>query len=71
MTPTAWTGRLLIAGGLVLVALGVIFLIIGRLPRLPGDLVIQRPNVTVYFPLGMMILVSLVLTFLLNLLLRR
>ncbi len=38
---------------------------------LPGDLVIQRPNVTVYFPLGMMILVSLVLTFLLNLLLRR
>ncbi len=71
MTPMAWTGRLLIAGGLVLVALGVIFLITGRLPRLPGDLVIQRPNVTVYFPLGMMILVSLVLTFLLNLLLRR
>ncbi len=71
MTPMAWTGRLLIAGGLVLVALGVIFLIAGRLPRLPGDLVIQRSNVTVYFPLGMMILVSLVLTFLLNVLLRR
>ncbi len=64
-------GRLLIAAGLVLVVLGVIVLIAGRLPRLPGDVVVQRPNVTVYVPLGTMILVSLVLTFLLNVLLRR
>lgn len=71
MTPIASMGRLLIAAGLVLVALGVIFLLAGRLPRLPGDILVQRPNVTVYFPLGTMILVSLVLTFLLNILLRR
>ncbi len=71
MTPMASMGRLLIAAGLVLVALGVIFLLASRLPRLPGDILVQRPNVTVYFPLGTMILVSLVLTFLLNILLRR
>ena len=71
VTPMASMGRLLIAAGLVLVALGVLFLIAGRLPRLPGDVVVQRPNVTVYVPLGTMILVSLVLTFLLNVLLRR
>ncbi len=71
MTPMASMGRLLVAAGLVLVALGAIFLIAGRLPRLPGDVVFQRPNVTVYVPLGTMILVSLVLTFLLNILLRR
>ncbi|MEJ5199062.1 MAG: DUF2905 domain-containing protein [Anaerolineae bacterium] len=62
-------GRLLayIGGGLLL--LGLLFILIGRLPglgRLPGDIVIQRGNLTVYIPLGTMLVVSLLLTLILN-----
>jgi hypothetical protein len=38
-----------------------------RLGRLPGDIVIQRDNFTLYIPLGTMIVLSLVLSLLLNL----
>ena len=66
-------GRLLIGGALVLLVLGVLFLLLGRLgiDRLPGDFVFRRGNLTVYFPIGVMILVSVVATILLNLFLRR
>jgi hypothetical protein len=39
--------------------------------RLPGDVVIRRGNFTFYAPIGLMILVSVVATLVLNLLLRR
>ncbi len=66
-------GRLLIGGALVLLVLGGLFLLLGRLglDRLPGDLVFRRGNLTVYFPIGLMILLSVVGTIVLNLLLRR
>jgi hypothetical protein len=66
-------GKLLIGGALVLLVLGVIFLLLGRfgLERLPGDLVFRRGNFTVYAPIGLMLVVSIVLTVLLNLFLRR
>ncbi len=66
-------GRLLIGGAIVLLVLGGLFFLLGRfgLDRLPGDLVFRRGNVTVYFPIGLMILLSLVGTILLNLFLRR
>ncbi len=56
-----------------MLVLGVIFLLLGRfgLDRLPGDFVFRRGNITVYAPIGLMILVSIVLTVLLNLFLRR
>jgi DUF2905 family protein len=38
---------------------------------LPGDIVIRRGNFTLYAPIGLMILASVVLTVLLNLLSRR
>jgi len=38
---------------------------------MPGDMVIQRPNVTVYIPIGTMILISVLLTLILNFVLRR
>ncbi|MFQ3660967.1 MAG: DUF2905 domain-containing protein [Chloroflexaceae bacterium] len=63
-------GRWFIVIGLVLIGLGVLFLLLGRLPwpgRLPGDIVIERPGLTVYIPLGTMLLLSLVLTVLANL----
>ena len=66
-------GRLLIGGALVLLVLGGLFLLLGRLglERLPGDLVFRRGNFTVYFPIGIMILLSVVGTIVLNVLLRR
>ena len=66
-------GRLLIGGALVLLVLGGLFLLLGRLgvDRLPGDLVFRRGNFTVFFPIGLMILLSVVGTVVLNILLRR
>jgi len=66
-------GKLLIVGGLVLAALGAILLLIGRLPAgmLPGDILVQRKNFTFFFPIATSIVVSLVLTLLLNLFFRR
>jgi hypothetical protein len=62
--------RLLIVAGALLIALGLLWPWLGKLPlgRLPGDLVIQRPHFTLYFPLTTMILVSAVLTLILWLL---
>ena len=66
-------GKLLIGGAIVLLVLGGLFLLLGRfgLDRLPGDLVFKRGNFTVYFPIGLMILLSIVGTILLNIFLRR
>ena len=66
-------GKLLIGGAIVLLVLGVIFLLLGRFgfDRLPGDLVFRRGSFTIYAPIGLMILVSVLLTILLNLFFRR
>jgi hypothetical protein len=66
-------GRILIGVAIVLLVLGALFLLLGRfgIDRLPGDLVFRRGNVTVYFPIGLMILLSIVGTILLNLFFRR
>jgi hypothetical protein len=63
-------GRWLIAAGAVLAGLGVILLLVGRVPagvRLPGDVVVRRGNFTFYFPLATSILLSLLLTLLFSL----
>jgi hypothetical protein len=67
-------GRLLIVFGLVIVLAGVVLLVADRIPglgRLPGDLVVRRGPVTVYFPLASSIVLSILLTILLNLFWRR
>jgi hypothetical protein len=66
-------GKLLIGGAVVLLLLGGMFLLLGRagLDRIPGDLVFRRGNMMVYFPIGLMILLSIVGTILLNLFFRR
>jgi Protein of unknown function (DUF2905) len=66
-------GKLLIGGAVVLLVLGGLLLLLGRfgLERLPGDLVFRRGNFTVYFPIGLMILLSIVATILLNFFFRR
>jgi hypothetical protein len=71
MTPFGSMGKLLIVMGVALVLLGLLITAMGRLPRLPGDIVIERPTVRVYVPIATMILVSVVLTIILNVLVRR
>ena len=66
-------GKLLIGGAVVLLLLGGLFFLLGRfgVDRLPGDLVFRRGNNTLYFPIGLMILLSVVGTIVLNILFRR
>ena len=66
-------GKLLVGAAVALLVVGGLFLLLSRigLDRLPGDLVFRHGNLTVYFPIGVMILLSIVGTILLNLFLRR
>jgi multisubunit Na+/H+ antiporter MnhG subunit len=66
-------GKLLLAGAVVLLVIGGLFLVLGRfgIDRLPGDVVFRRGNATIYFPIGLMILLSIVGTIVLNLVFRR
>lgn len=67
-------GRLLIFAGLAIAALGVLLALGGRIPylgRLPGDIFVQRGQSNFYFPIVTCILISVVLTLLLNLFARR
>jgi hypothetical protein len=66
-------GKLLIGGAVVLLVLGGVLFLLGRMgvDRLPGDLVLRRGNITLYFPIGLMILLSVVGTIVLNIILRR
>lgn len=63
--------RLLIVAGLVLVAVGVLWFVAERLGlglgRLPGDLVVKRKNFALYVPIVTSLVLSLVVTVLLNL----
>lgn len=66
-------GKALVGGAAVLLVVGGLMLLLSRfgLERLPGDLIFRRGNMTVYFPIGLMILISIVGTILLNIFLRR
>jgi len=59
--------RTLIIVGLVLVAAGLLWPWLSKLPlgRLPGDIVIEREGFRFYFPLTTMVLVSAVVSLLL------
>jgi hypothetical protein len=59
--------RFLIIIGVVFVALGLLWPYVQRLGlgRLPGDIVIDRPGFTFYFPLATSIIVSVALSLLL------
>ena len=66
-------GKMLILLGIVLVGLGVVLSLAGRLPwlgRLPGDIVIRREHFVFVFPLATCLVVSVVLSVLFYLLRR-
>ena len=60
-------GRMLMIVGGLLVLLGAVFTLGGRIPwlgRLPGDIINERPNVKFYFPFATSILISIILSLL-------
>ncbi len=67
MSPGSELGRILIIGGAVLIAAGLMFLYggkIGWLGHLPGDLHFRGRNFSFYFPLASSLLISLILSLL-------
>lgn len=63
------TGKYLIFGGLLLLALGVLIYFfhdkLHWVGRLPGDIRVEKPGFRFYFPITTMIVLSAVLSFLL------
>ena len=58
-------GKTFIYLGIVLVIVGLVVSLVGRVPwlgHLPGDIAIQRGRFTFYFPLTTCILISLVVS---------
>lgn len=70
-------GRLVLWVGLAIAAAGLVMMFadkipgIDRLGRLPGDIAIKRENFSFHFPVVTSIIVSIVLTVLLNIFFRR
>lgn len=66
-------GKLLLGMALILAILGVGALVLAKLgvERLPATLTWHSDNVTVFVPIGLMVVVSIVATILLNVFLRR
>ena len=58
-------GRSLIYIGIVLVVLGLLFSLGGKIPwlgHLPGDIYVQRGRFTFYFPVTTCLLISIIMT---------
>lgn len=65
MSEFSGIGRLLIIAGIILVTMGVVILLYGKLPflgKLPGDILIKKKNFTFYFPLTTGIILSILIT---------
>jgi len=56
--------KYLIITGVILVVLGILWPWLGNLPlgRLPGDIMINRPNLKIYFPIMTMVVISLAIS---------
>ena len=66
-------GKILLIAGLALCAAGALLWLAGHwnLPRLPGDISIERPGFKFYFPLTTCLLISALLTFIMWLVRKR
>ncbi|WP_042682166.1 DUF2905 domain-containing protein [Anaerosalibacter massiliensis] len=62
-------GKILILMGIILLIFGVIIILGGKigLGKLPGDIFIKRGNFTFFFPIVSSLIISLILTIILNL----
>lgn len=67
-------GKFLIIFGLLIVLIGFLLSFAGKIPiigKLPGDILIERRNFTLYLPIGTSILLSVLLSLIFFLLSKR
>jgi len=59
--------KILIAAGIILVLTGLLSPYLGKIPlgKLPGDIIIDKPNFKIYIPITTMVLTSLLLSLIL------
>jgi len=64
------TGKWIIAAGIIIVVIGILIYFfhdkLSWLGKLPGDIRIEKENFRFYFPITTMIIISVVLTLLIN-----
>ena len=62
--------KTLIAIGIAILVIGLLWPWLSRLPlgRLPGDIIINRPNLKIYIPITTMVLISVIISVILWLL---
>lgn len=66
-------GKILLIMGGVIVLFGLILVLSPHIPflgRLPGDIAVKRENFSFYFPIATFLIISIVLTIILNIVLR-
>lgn len=74
MEPRILMGRALIVTGILIVLIGIAVLFAGKIPyigRLPGDINIHGRNWSLHAPIVTGLIISLILTIILNLFFRR
>jgi ABC-type tungstate transport system substrate-binding protein len=66
-------GKLLLAAGIAVALVGAFLMVGGRLPfgRLPGDISVQGQSGGFFFPIVSCLVISVVLTVVLNFIIRR
>jgi len=67
------TGKILLLIGVFLLVLGLLFIFWQRIPflgKLPGDIFLQKGNLRLFFPIATCVIISIVLTIILNFVLR-
>jgi len=62
-------GKSLVIFGIIVIIAGIVMIFWGKIPflgKLPGDIVIKKKTVTIYIPIITCILISIILTIVLN-----
>ncbi len=66
--------KIFVITGILLLGVGLFLLLFHKIPflgKLPGDIVIERKNVIIFFPIVTTLLISIILTLILNLWIRK
>ena len=66
--PPTLMGNLLITSGILLLIAGIAIKFIpgGKFPLLPGDILVNKENFTFYFPIVTSVVISILLTLIIN-----
>jgi len=58
--------KVLIGIGVIFLSVGLLWPWLGKLPvgRLPGDIIIDRPNLKIYIPITTMVIISIIIAIL-------